>query len=173
MKRTVPIYLATVLAATAPFAASAQERGTRCGDLPAPVAEMREKVLTTAESGAIEELVALTDPQEFTSNYGGEDTLAFWQYLEGEGAGIRGIAKALLALGCSVAAADDKVFYTWPAAVDLPYADLTEEERAVIGALHDGAIEDLYVEGPEIGYYAGWQLGITSDGRWLYLVAGD
>ncbi len=173
MTRMVPICLSAALAVLVVSDSAAQQGGQRCGTLPQPVAEMREKILAAAGGDSIEALVALTDPREFTSNYGGEETLAYWQGLEGNGEGIRGIARTLLALGCSVAAADDKVFYTWPAAVDLPYADLTEEERAAIGALHGGAIEDLYVEGPEIGYYVGWQLGITSDGRWLALVAGD
>jgi len=149
----------------------AQEGAQRCGTLPPPVAETRDAILAAAEGG-LDDLAALTD-SEFTSNYGGEQTLAYWQYLEGEGQDIRETAKALLALGCAVDADDDKVFYTWPAAVDLPYGDLTDEERKAIGALHGGAIEDMYVEGTEVGYYAGWSLVITSDGRWLALVAGD
>jgi hypothetical protein len=173
MKRIVPISLAAALAALAPSAAPAQGSGARCGELPQPVAETRERILAAAESGSVEDLAALADSTEFTSNYGGEETLAYWQYLEREGEDIRETAKALLALGCSVSADDDTVFYTWPAAVDLPYSELTNEEREAIGALHGGAIEDVYLDGPEVGYYAGWSLLITSDGRWFALVAGD
>ena len=152
-------------------AVQAQEGAQRCGALPRPVAETRDAILAAA-GGGLEGLAALTDPQ-FTSNYGGEETLAYWQYLEGEGQDIRETAKALLLLGCAVDADDDTVFYTWLAAVDLPYSELTDAERKAIGALHGGDIENMYVEGTEVGYYAGWSLVITADGRWFALVAGD
>lgn len=174
MKRRLPISLAMYLGLgvfLASGAVPAQEGAQRCGILPPPVAETRDAILAAAEGG-LEDLAALTDPQ-FTSNYGGEETLVYWQYLEGEGQDIRETAKALLALGCTVDADDDTVFYTWPAAVDLPYTELTDAERKAIGALHGGDIESVYVEGSEVGYYAGWSLVITSDGRWFALVAGD
>jgi hypothetical protein len=174
MKRRLPISLALYLGLAFLLPGGgvlAQEGAQRCGALPGPVAATRDAILAAAEGG-LEGLAALTDPQ-FTSNYGGEETFAYWQYLKGEGQDIRETAKALLALGCAVDADDDTVFYTWPTAVDLPYADLTDEEREAIGALHGADIEDVYVEGTEVGYYAGWSLIITSDGRWFALVAGD
>jgi hypothetical protein len=175
MKRRLLISLAVYLGLSVLLSGGrvlAQEGAQRCGTLPPPVAEKRDAILAAAEGG-LDDLAALAVSQDFTSNYGGEETLAYWQYLEGEGQDIREISKALLALGCAVEPDDDKVYYSWPAAADLPYGDLTDEERKAIGALHGGDIEDLYVEGPEIGYYAGWSLIITADGRWLALVAGD
>lgn len=162
------------MAVFAPLAALGQNWGERCGDeLPVAVAEMRDKILAAAKGGSVEELAALADPELFTSNYGGEETLAYWRALEAEGVDIGGIARALLALDCVPSATEEYVLYTWPPAADLPYSALTDEERAAIGALHGGAIEDVYVEGPEIGYYAGWQLIIAGSGRWFALVAGD
>ena len=178
MKRRLPISLAVylglsvLLSSGTPGVSWAQEGVQRCGTLSPRVAATRDAILAAAD-GDLEGLVALADPAEFTSNYGGEETLAYWQYLEGEGQDIRETIKTLLALGCTVEPDDDKVYYTWPVAADLPYNDLTEDERAAVGALHGSDIESLYVEGPEIGYYVGWRLIIIADGRWLALVAGD
>lgn len=174
MKRRLPISLAVCLGLGVLLSGGvlAQEGAQRCGPLPEPVAEKRDAILA-ATGGGLEEFAALADPAEFTSNYGGEDTLAYWQYLEGQGEDIRKTAKALLKLDCTVASSGGKVLYTWPAAVDLPFAELTEKEREAIGALHGGTIDSVYIEGTEFGYYAGWQLIITADGNWFALVAGD
>lgn len=177
MKRRLPSHLAILFAGLFVVGATSsgawgQEGAQRCGALPPPVEERRAAILAAAE-GDLDGLAALADTTDFTSNYGGEETLAYWQYLQGEGQDIRETAKALLALGCTVEPDDDRVYYTWPAAVGLAFSDLTEEERTAIGTLNGGDIESLYVEGTEAGYYVGWTLVITSDGRWIALVAGD
>jgi hypothetical protein len=85
-----------VLAGSLPDgAALAQDGPQRCGELPPAVAEKRRAILAAADSDP-EDLAALTDPQEFTSNYGGEEMLAYWQWLAEE-VDIREIAKSLLA----------------------------------------------------------------------------
>lgn len=173
MKRRLPTFLALIPAGLMMVgAAAAQEGAQRCGTLPEKVAETRAAILAAADDG-VDALAALADSPDFTSNYGGEDTRIYWQSLADEGYDVGQTAKALLALGCTVEPDDDKVYYTWPAAADLPFGDLTDEERAAIGALHGGDIEDVYVEGTEVGYYVGWRLMITADGQWIALVAGD
>lgn len=153
--------------------AEAQDGYARCGELPAAVAEMRDRILRTASNGSIEDLAALGDAGVFTASFGGGDTAEIWHRFAAEGTDIRHVARVLLDLDCSVAAAADTSYYTWPAAVDLPYAELTESERRALAELHGVELESLYVEGPEIGYYIGWALTIAEDGDWIALVAGD
>lgn len=171
---TIVAALAGVLSQCLPTGASqAEDSGRRCGPLPPGVAEMRARILVAAETGSLEDLAALGDEGSFTASYGGSETATFWRQLAAEGTDMREIARTLLDLGCSVSAADDTTYYSWPAAVDLPYAELTERERAVLAGLHGGNLESVYVDGPEIGYYVGWTLTIDETGDWIALVAGD
>ena len=55
----------------------------------------------------------------------------------------------------------------------LPYAALTVGEIAALQGLYDGKLDDWYLEGTETGYYVGWRLIITGDGKWNAFVAGD
>ena len=63
--------------------------------------------------------------------------------------------------------------YVWPAASEIPYSDLTAEEKAALEKLYPGKVEDQYVEGTATGYYASWRLYIDEDGHWTSFVAGD
>jgi hypothetical protein len=36
-----------------------------------------------------------------------------------------------------------------------------------------GDLGSVYVSGIKTGYYAGWQIEVTADGRWLAFSAGD
>lgn len=172
MNRLVSISLALGLGVSVSAAACAEDVA-RCGTLPAAVADMRQKILQAAEGGSLEDLASLADEGIFTASHGGSDTMEFWQYLAAEGTDIGQLATTLLSLGCAVAASDDTAYYTWPAAIDLPYSELTGEERSVLATLHGGDLESVYLEGTEVGYYIGWQLVIAEDGDWIALVAGD
>lgn len=183
MKRALPMRLLpirllfTCVAAAAigsmPDATLAQESWARCGQLPEPVAEMKAGIEAALAAGTLDELAALADEGEFIASYGESATLEVWQQLAADSVDIREVARTLLGLGCTVAAVDDTAYYTWPAAIDVAYGDLTEDERASLAELHGMALEALYVDGPETGYYVGWSLTITGDGDWFSLVAGD
>lgn len=167
------VVVGLVLFAAGSAAAQEADGAARCGELPAAVADMYERILATAQSGSLEDLAALGDEGTFTASYGGGDTAEVWQSFAADGIDMRAVAKTLLGLGCSVSASDDLAYFTWPAAVDLPYDDLTDEERRVLAELHGAALETLYVEGTEVGYYVGWTLMIDETGDWIALVAGD
>lgn len=161
-----------LLAAAFPApAAFAEDGARRCGALPPPVAEKRAAILAAAE-GDLAALAALTAP-DFTASYGGGDALEIWRELAAQGTDIRVVVKTLMTLDCAVANADDVAYFTWPAANDLEWAELTEAERTALAPLYGGDLANAYVEGPEVGYYVGWAMTLTEDGDWIALVAGD
>lgn len=151
--------------------AFAEDAARRCGELPAAVAEKRAAILAAAD-GELAALAALTAP-DFTASYGGGDALEVWRELAAQGTDIRPIVKTLMALDCAVAHADDIAYFTWPAANDLDWEELTDAERAALAPLYGGDLENAYVEGHEVGYYVGWAMTLTRDGDWIALAAGD
>jgi hypothetical protein len=165
------ISLAIGLAACPAIAA---DEARRCGELPAPVAATRERILAAARDGALERLAALADAKDFqTTKEDGTGPLSYWKGLAADGIDAAKTIAGLLGLGCSVATVEGQPLFTWPAAVDLPYGKLTAGERKALAALNGGRLASVYVGGTQSGYYAGWQIEIAADGRWIAFTAGD
>ncbi|MEX0807857.1 MAG: hypothetical protein WD044_03930 [Dongiaceae bacterium] len=154
--------------------AQAQEV-TRCGELPAPVAEKRYAIAAAAEAGDLEALAALTDPNEFTYSFGdGDGALEYWQGMrDEEGVDPAALLTGLIAAGCAHYDEGGDSFYVWPAAALIDYIDLTPEEIEALQTLYNGELVNWYAEGLAVGYYVGWRFYIESDGRWTGFVAGD
>lgn len=174
MKRMMPALLLAASIAGLIADARAQEI-TRCGELPAPVAEKRDAIAAAAEAGDLEALVALTDPTEFTYSFGdGGDALGYWQSMrDQEGVDPAALLTGLLAAGCAHYDEGGSSFYVWPAADLIDYIDLTPLEIEALQTLYDGELVNWYVEGFAVGYYVGWRFYIDPDGRWTAFVAGD
>lgn len=91
-----------------------------------------------------------------------------------EGTDVAAIVLLLFEMSCAVfEISGDTTYYEWPAAAELPYLALTADEIAALEKLYDGKLSDWYLEGTETGYYVGWRLLITKEGRWIAFVAGD
>ena len=173
MKAILSIVVALALWASA--AAAAEDEAQRCGELPPAVAQTKAAIRDAAAARDYAALAKLADPATFTYSFGdGGDPVAYWTSVDGEGTDIRATIAALLDMSCATFPGDETgPYYEWPAAAEIPYAELTEDEVAALQKLYEGKLEDQYIEGPEVGYYVGWRLLITEDGRWDAFVAGD
>jgi hypothetical protein len=167
--------MATALTLLTSVAAAQDTDFERCGELPAAVAKTRDEIRSVAAKGDLAALAGLTDPARFTYSFGdGGDPAAYWESLKGEGTDVGAIIVALLDMTCVAFEIEgDATYYEWPAAAEMAYEFLTEEEIAALDNLYGGKLEEQYIEGSEVGYYAGWRLLIAEDGRWDTFVAGD
>lgn len=174
MKTILSIAAALALGASA-AAAQDEEVAERCDALPAPVAKMRADVRAAAAARDYGALAKLTDPSGFTYTFGDEggDPLPYWKSLDAEGTDIPATIVAVLDMGCAIIEEEGSRDYVWPSAAGISYAELTAEEKAALETLYPGTVEDQYVEGTDVGYYASWRLYIDEDGHWTSFVAGD
>jgi hypothetical protein len=105
----------------------------------------------------------------FTSNFGGdEDHVAFYRGLA-TGTPATDIPAVIVELLEGPFAQVGEVT-VWPDLHARVPFEIDDEER--------GALEEVYgaedVRGwIEVGAYLGWRIGITADGEWIFLVAGD
>ena len=175
MKAILSIVAALALWASAAAAQDEEAAAERCEALPAPVAKMRADIRAAAAARDYGALAKLTDPSAFTYSFGeeGGDPVKYWKSAEADGTDIRSTIVALLDMSCAVVEEEDSREYVWPAAAEVPYAELTAEEKAALEKLYPGKVEDQYVEGTDVGYYASWRLYIDEDGHWTSFVAGD
>lgn len=171
----VVLSMATALALSTSAAAAQDTDFERCGELPPAAAKTRDAIKTAASKGDLAALGKLTDPASFTYSFGdGGDPVSYWESLRREGTDVATIIVALLDMSCVTFEVEgDATYYEWPAAAEMAYEFLTEEEVSALDRLYAGKLEDQYIEGTEVGYYAGWRLLITQDGTWDTFVAGD
>jgi hypothetical protein len=174
MRAILPIAAAVALwASTA--AAQDEPAAERCGALPPTVAKMHDSIRAAAAARDYGALTKLTDSSQFTYSFGDEggDPVKYWTSADAEGTDIRATMVALLDMSCAVIQEEDATEYVWPAASEIPYGELTAEEKAALEKLYPGKVEDQYVEGTATGYYVGWRLYIDEEGHWTSFVAGD
>lgn len=137
--------------------------------LPAAVAAARELIARAAVSCDLVALESLADP-DFVSSFGGGD---FSDILEWEeaGSGKLDTLVKLFNTRYEVKEFPEMTLYVWPAAFaydtweEIPAADLED----IIEIFGEGEVDML----AGFGSYAGWRIGITSDGDWRFFVAGD
>jgi len=175
MRAILSVAAALALWASTAAAQNEEAAAERCGELPAPVAKMREAIRTGATARDYGALGKLTDPSQFTYSFGDEggDPAKYWQSVDTEGTDVRATIVGVLDTTCAVLEEEDAKEYVWPAASEIAYAELTAEEKAALEKLYTGKVEDQYVEGTAAGYYAGWRLYIDEDGHWTSFVEGD
>lgn len=162
-----------VLLLTGPTPVGGQDFGRRCAELPAPVAAKRDAIRQAAVQGDLDALAALANPDDSFGFGDVEDIGKAWTGWKQQGTDMAALATALLVLDCSVYRSENTAYYSWPAAVDLPVDALSEAEKDKIAAINGGDFVAAYLEDPETGYYVGWRIVITEDGRWIGFVAGD
>jgi len=142
-------------------------------DLADAVAETRREIVRLALACDYETLEALaTRDGEFTFSFGdgaGAGAADFWR--RSEQAGEEPLRFLVELLDRPYRHAVSAGAYVWPSAAmyddwdDVPLAD-----RDALQPLYD---EDDFREFGAFGSYIGYRIAITSDGQWLYFVAGD
>ena len=143
------------------------------GDLPAEVAAMRMELLEAATSCDFDRLGALATANSTAYTFGGGfDPGGYWR--DAEENGQKPLADLVRLLNLEPVLYDvgeGNVFYVWPAVYALPdWSDATEQQRQELADLF-GA--DQLAGWDSFGGYVGYRVGITTDGRWTFFVAGD
>jgi len=144
-------------------------------DLPEPVAEMRLAIMEAAIDCNYERLadLALAGRDEFTYSFGGGgDPAGYWREAEDRGEPVLAFLVAVLDLSWAHKATHfetdvSRTIYVWPAAFADNPSDADWDE-----------VNELYTEEEiasmkEFGGYVGYRVGMTTDGDWVFFVAGD
>ena len=161
--------------------------------LPDAVADTRNRLLKAAMACDLEEIVALahdegtlnTEKIIFWGAANDPGSLADW---DGENGSLRKLVLALttLPVGSFEGQVYDTetetygpmVFHEWPTPAELSEgASLddvwTADTLRQVAALNGWSVEELIADADDFGGYAGFRVGITEDGIWMYALAGD
>lgn len=150
--------------------AAGMEMPASLPELPGPVAETRNAVAAAAIACDYEALARLGGPDLTTSfGGGGVDNLERW---EAEGEEPLATMIKVLDMSHGVRETEDAgAIHVWPSAHAYPSWEETPQEAiSELLTLYTEADLDRF---DEFGGYAGWRLGISEDGQWLFFVAGD
>lgn len=138
--------------------------------LPQAVSDTRSAIVAAASSCRLDDLEAVASEGLNTSfGGGGFANLRNW---ESDGSGQLGTLLRVLDASHSVVEGGDREdLYVWPAAFSYETWDeipdpLVEE---LLSFHSQGEIDQM----ANFGSYAGWRVGITETGEWLFFVAGD
>jgi len=153
---------------------SAPEIITDLGRLPAAVARTRDRILTAARSGDLQQLATLMNESKpifsFTDD---KDPVAFWKanYPDSDGVEALSILTTILETGfVRVDEGTAQEMYVWPYFVRMPLKALTAPQKVELFRIITGAD---YKDMIAFGAYAFYRLGIGPDGTWHFFVAGD
>lgn len=144
--------------------------------LPAPVARMRERILTAARSGELRQVVAVMRENAALPIFSladDKDPAGYWKatYPDSEGVEILAILLAVLeAPFVHADAGTPQEVYLWPYFARMPLKALTPPQKVELFRIVTGAD---YREMAEFGAYNFYRLGIDRDGAWQFFVAGD
>ena len=139
-------------------------------DLPAPVADARQRIFGAAvacDYDTLEE-IALERGEGFTFSYGGGDSAAaHWRGLEESGAEepMRQLA-TILTLPFT---RNESGSYAWPTAYDESPTDADWQALVDAGLQTQAEVDQMKAAGSYLGY----RTAITADGDWQFFVAGD
>jgi hypothetical protein len=142
--------------------------------LPAPVEAVRTDIVAAALACDYDALEALGEAGAPTFSFSfGSDTGAAEHWGAQEEAGEQPLRYLVELLGRPSATVEtpDGTQVVWPAAFAREsWEAVTEEEREALKPLYtDEELEQF----ADAGAYLGYRVGITSDGDWLFFVAGD
>ncbi|MBO0664361.1 hypothetical protein LQ948_17450 [Jiella sp. MQZ9-1] len=145
--------------------------------LPAPVREMREKLLAAARSGDIGELRPFLRPGPdgtlLTFANTPADPIAFLKRASGDGQGLETLAIMIDVLNAGYARVEpngDDEIYVWPYFTQL---DLNKLTKPQLVELFQIVTANDYQAMLEFGAYNFYRIGITPDGDLQFFVAGD
>ena len=152
--------------------ATAPHVGYGSADLPAPVQEMREAILSAVKSGRIEDLRYAYELNELKPELAAEpvaDPVAFWKQISSDGRGL----EVLAALGQILESGwvalptgrdlENNRIYVWPYFAELPLADITPPQQVeLLRLIGTGQGRELAAK----GRYCYWRIAIGADGVW-------
>lgn len=145
--------------------------------LPAPVRDLRAKLIAIARAGEIEKMRPYIEPggDGTVLSFGdvGGDPIAFLKQNSGDGEGLEILAILLEVLQAGHVrvepGADDEI-YVWPYFTQVAIDSLSKPQRVELFELVTGGD---YEAMKEFGAYNFYRLGISPDGRLSFFVAGD
>jgi len=141
------------------------------GDLPAPVAAMREELLGLASVCNYDDLAAIATQDTTNISFGDTtDPASFWRSLEANGGTPMADLESVLQLTPGTIDAADGTIYVWPGVFAMDWSNVTSQQRQ---ELVDIFGQDAVDGWDAFGSYIGYRVGITADGHWAYFVAGD
>jgi len=158
------------LSAKAPAAAPRVYYGT--AELPGPVQEMREVILSAVSSGRIEDLRHAYDLNELKPDLAAEpiaDPVAFWKEISADGRGLEVLAAlgqildsgyVILPTGRDL---ENNQVYVWPYFAEVPLATITPAQEVELMRLLGAATAREF---KAKGRYASWRIAIGADGVW-------
>lgn len=146
-------------------------------ELPAPVADVRQRVFDAAIACDYDTLeqVALEEGEGFTFSYGAgpDDSAAeHWRRVEQDAEEEPLPMRALAAILTMPYTRNESGSYAWPTA----YSESPTDEAwqsLVDSGLYSQAEVDGMRSGPGAGGYLGYRTAITAEGDWQFFVAGD
>lgn len=144
--------------------------GTVRQSLPAVVLDVRDDIMALAAMCDFEGLEGLA-AAGFVTSFGGGGAEAFAGW-EADGVGKLGLLQQILNMSfAEQVSGAGQSYYVWPAAFAYErWEDIPEEYLEELRAIYtDEELEQL----AGFGSYAGWRTGISSDGDWMFFVAGD
>ena len=145
-----------------------EEQGPKSA-LPAPVAEKRDAVASAAARLDYAGLSRLLDPTTFSYSFGETgDPVGYWRRLERE-AEVPVVGDYLpTVLNAPVGRRAN--IYVWPAVHAKKPSRWTAADRRWLRRLYSASEVRRF---ERAGAYLGWRVGIRSDGKWLFFIAGD
>ena len=145
-------------------------------DLPEPVREMREAILTAVRSGKMEDLriaVELNEIKPIVAEKPVSDLIQHWRQVsvDGEGWEILAILGQLLDAGYMVLPIgkdlENNRVHVWPYFAEMKLGTLTPAQEVELLRLVPGtAFRDM----KQTGRYTHYKLGIGADGTWHFFI---
>ncbi len=145
-------------------------------DLPEPVREMREAILTAVRSGKMDDLriaVELNEIKPIIAETPTPDPIQHWRQVsaDGEGREILAILGQLLDAGYTVLPIgkdlENNRVYVWPYFAEMKLDSLTPAQEVELMRLVPGA---AFRDMKQTGRYTHYKLGIGADGTWHFFI---
>jgi hypothetical protein len=141
-------------------------------DLPGPVRELREAMLSAVQSGQIEELRHLYEAGDLKPDLGpavSGDPVAHWRKVSGDGEGREVLAALSLILEAGYVVLplgrdlENNRLYVWPYFTEVSIHKLTPaQEVELLRLVSPASLRNMRAK----GRYTYWRLAIGADGTW-------
>lgn len=143
-------------------------------NLPEAARKKREEILTAAKAGDIDKVAALVKADQTTISFGGDtDAAEFWKRTFPDSNGLEALATLIEILEMPFVHLDKgskQEMFVWPYFYAVNLDRLTTQQRVELFRL---VTAYDYREMQKFGSYNFFRLGLSTDGRWHFFVAGD
>jgi hypothetical protein len=144
--------------------------------LPPAVARTRDRILTAARSGDLEQLLKVMQAGESMPVFSfseDKDPIGFWKLNYPDSDGVEVLAILINILETAFVHVDvgtAQEIYMWPYFARVPLKSLKPEQKVELFRIVTGAD---YKDMVEFGAYSFYRVGISPDGTWHFFVSGD